>query len=333
MNLSSTHTTIYRFFTNLFFIFFFTASAFAQTAKSTLLQEKTAVSENITYKKDGTGKDLLLDIYKPKNSTDKKIPVVIFLHGGAWALGDKVIAPDNYIEQTILKLTEKNYAVISVNYRLVSEDVHFPGPIEDSKDAVRWVRKNAEKYGFDSENIGFWGVSAGAHLSLLSAYSSDNEFVGDPELAQYSGKVNYVVDNFGPTDINRLLHTRAPKPLLFIVGLISKKIIDIRTKIAKGMTGYDIKTDRKKVIEFCDTISPLNYTQNTVPTLILHGNKDKVAPLRHSKRLKKMLDKNNTENSLIIVEKGDHGFKTTDKAYQNELNDKTINFIIAHKNK
>lgn len=331
MNSPSTHTIIYRFFINLFFIFFFTASAFAQTAKSFLLQEQTAVSENITYKKDDKGKDLLLDIYKPKNSTDKKIPVVIFLHGGAWALGDKVITPDNYIEQTILKLTEKNYAVISVNYRLVSEDVHFPGPIEDSKDAVRWVRKNAEKYGFDSENIGFWGVSAGAHLSLLAAYSTNNEFIGDPELAKYSGKVNYVVDNFGPTDINRLLHTRVPKPLVFIVGLISKKIIDIRAKIAKGMTGYDIKTDRKKVIEFCETISPLNYTQNTVPTLILHGNKDKIAPIRHSKRLKKMLDKNNTENSLIVVEKGDHGFRTTDKAHQNELNDQMVNFIIAHK--
>lgn len=331
MNLSSPHTNIYRFFLNLFFIFFFTASSFAQTAKSILLQEKTSVSENITYKKDGTGKDLLLDIYKPKNSTDKKIPVVIFLHGGAWALGDKIITPDNYIEQTILKLTEKNYAVLSVNYRLVSEDVHFPGPVEDSKDAVRWVRKNAEKYGFDPENIGFWGVSAGAHLSLLSAYTPDNEFIGDADLAKYSGKVNYVVDNFGPTDINKLLHTRAPKPLLYIVGLIAEKIIDIRSKIAKGMTGYDINTDRKKVMEFSENISPINYTQNTVPTLILHGNKDKVAPLKHSKRLVKMLKKANTENTLIVVEKGDHGFKTIDKTYQNELNDVMVDFIVAHK--
>ena len=331
MNSMTNSTTFSRFFLSLFFIFFFSASIFAQTSKSILLQQKTAVSENITYKKDDKGKDLQLDIYRPKNSTNDKLPVVIFLHGGAWALGDKVIAPDNYVEQTILKLTEKNYAVLSVNYRLVSDDTHFPGPIEDSKDAVRWVRKNAEKYGFDSENIGYWGVSAGAHLSLLSAYTPENEFVGDPELSTYSGKVNYVVDNFGPTDINRLLHTRAPKPLLFIVGLISKKIIDIRTKIAKGITGYDIKTERKKVIEICKTASPINYTQNTVPTLILHGNKDKVAPIRHSKRLRKMLKKKQTENSLIIVKKGDHGFKTIDVTYQNELNDAMVSFIIAHK--
>lgn len=57
------------------------------------------------------------------------------------------------------------------------------------------------------------------------------------------------------------------------------------------------------MIEFCKTISPLSYNQNTVPTLILHGDKDKIAPIRHSKRLRKMLKKSNTENSLIVVKK------------------------------
>ncbi len=331
MNSTFPTTHINRFFINLFFIFFLSASLFSQTKKSTLLQEETTVSENITYKKDDLGNDLQLDIYKPKNSTTGKLPVVVFLHGGAWALGDKVIAPDNYVEQTILKLTEKNFAVLSVNYRLVSDTVHFPGPVQDSKDAVRWVRKNAAQYGFDSENIGYWGVSAGAHLSLLSAYTTDSEFIGDSELSKYSGRVNYVVDNFGPTDMNRLLHTKAPKPLLFVVGLIAKEIIDIRTKLAKGITGYDIKINRKKVIEICKTVSPLNYTDNTVPTLILHGDKDKVAPLRHSKRLIKMLDKTTTLHSLIVVKKGNHGFKDTEKSYQDELNEAMVNFIISQK--
>lgn len=332
MKSAANFTDINRFFINLFFIFFFSASLFSQKQKSKLLQEKTSVSENISYKKDGLGNPILLDIYRPKNTPAiEKLPVVLYLHGGAWVEGDKMINADNYIENTIVKLVEKNHIVISLNYRLVNENIHFPGPVEDTKDAVRWVRKNAERYGFDSDNIGFWGVSAGAQLSLLSAYTPDSEFVGDPELSKYSGKVNYVVDNFGPTDMNRLLHTRAPKPLLFIVGLISKKIIDIRTKLAKGITGYDIRTDRKKVIEFCRTISPINYSGNTVPTLILHGNKDKIAPIRHSKRLVKMLRKTSVKHSLIVVEKGNHGFKDTDPTYQNELNDAMVDFIISQK--
>lgn len=333
MKLFTADHTEYRFFRNLFFMLFFTLSvlAFSQNHKSTLLFDKADISENIVYKTDENGKEVLLDIYRPKNTSADKLPVVMYLHGGAWVEGDKIIHSDNYVESTILKLLEKKFAVVSINYRLVNESRHFPAPIQDTKDAVRWIRKNAAQYYFDENNIGMWGVSAGAHLSLLSAYTQDDEFVGDPQLSKYSAKVNYVVDNFGPTDMNRLLHTRAPKPLLFLVGLISKKIIDLRSKLAKGITGYDIKTERKKVIEMCKKLSPLLYTQNTVPTLILHGNKDKVAPLRHSKRLRKMLKKSGTQHSLIVVKKGNHGFKDTDENYQNELNNTMVNFIVSQK--
>lgn len=333
MKLFNPVTTNYRFLRNLFFLFLLTifAFGFSQKQKSTVLFEKSDVSENIVYKTDGNGKEVLLDIYRPKNTSGEKLPVVMYLHGGAWVEGDKMISSDNYVENTILKLLEKKYAVISINYRLVNENRHFPAPIQDSKDAVRWIRKNANRYNLDENNIGMWGVSAGAHLSLLSAYTEDNEFIGDPGLSKYSAKVNYVVDNFGPTDLNRLLHTKAPKPLLFIVGLISKKIINLRMKLAKGITGYNIKTERKKVIEACKKISPLYYTQHTVPTLILHGNKDKIAPLSHSKRLRKMLKKTDTQHSLIIVKKGNHGFRNTDETYQNELNNAMVDFIISQK--
>lgn len=320
-----------RFLKSLFFLFLLTISTFgfSQKQKSTLLFEHANVSENIAYKTDETGKDIQLDIYRPKNTDNKKLPVVMYVHGGAWVEGDKVITANNYVESTILKLLEKNYVVISINYRLVTENIHFPAPIQDTKDAVRWVRKNADKYNLDENNIGMWGVSAGAHLSLLSAYTEDKDFLGDKELSKYSAKVNYVVDNFGPTDMNRLLHTSAPKPLLLTVGLISKKIIDIRSKLIKGITRLDGKENKKEVVEFCKTISPLHYTQNTVPTLILHGNKDKIAPLRHSKRLNKMLEKEGTAHQFIVVKKGNHGFYTIDKVYQDELNDAMVNFILS----
>ena len=330
MRALNSNTKNYRFLKSLFFLFLLTISTFgfSQKQKTTLLFEKANVSENIVYKTDESGKEIQLDIYRPKNVGNEKLPVVMYVHGGAWVEGDKVITADNYVESTILKLLEKNYVVISINYRLVTENIHFPAPIQDTKDAVRWVRKNPDQYNLDENNIGMWGVSAGAHLSLLSAYTEDTDFVGDSELSQYSGKVNYVVDNFGPTDMNRLLHTRAPKPLLLTVGLISKKIIDLRGKLIKGITGLNIKENKKEIVEICKTISPLTYTQNTVPTLILHGNKDKIAPIRHSKRLAKMLKKEKTTHEFIVVKKGNHGFYTTDKAYQEELNNAMVDFIL-----
>lgn len=336
---SLNHNTIYRFYLNLFFILCLgifnlglsQAPIEPQTPKSIILPEKTTFTEDISYKNDASGNPITLDIYEPKKTAEAKLPVVIYVHGGAWAKGDKAVRADSYIESLILKLVEKNYAVISIDYTLVSENVHFPLPIQDTKDAVRWVRKNAEKYNFDSENIGFFGASSGAHLSLLAAYTKDNEYIGSPELSSYSGKVNYVVSNFGPTDLNQLLHTRLGKIPVAIVGLFFKPIVEIRQKLVMGISGYDIKKDKRKAIEYLKTVSPINDVENGVPTFILHGNKDKVAPLQHSKKLAKKLKKQNIETSLVIVKDGIHGFGTTDKSYMNQLTDEMVNFIVAHK--
>ena len=320
-----------KFLLTLFFVFILHVSIWAQKKpKSTLLPANSNYIENVTYKIDDAGNRIKLDIYLPKTEKQEKFPVVVYVHGGAWVEGDKVITEDNYVEQTMLQLLEKNYAIVSVNYRLLNGNLHFPAPIQDIKDAVKWVRKNAEEYHFDPNNIGMWGVSAGAHLSLLNAYTLDSEFKGSPELQNYSSKVNYVVDNFGPVDINRLLHTRAPKAVLFLAGLISKKIIDLRGKLIKGMTGLDA-SNKKQVVAYCKTISPLFYSEDTVPTLILHGNKDKIAPIRHSKRLNQMLKKAGTLHHFVIVKKGNHGFYTTDPEYQKQLNQIMVDFIISQK--
>lgn len=330
---------LYRFFLNLFFIFFLTSftPVFSQELPeqklppSTLLPERTALTKNIVYKTNSLGKSVSLDLYRPKNQTAEKLPVVVYVHGGAWAKGDQVVRADNYIERFILKLVEKNYAVISIDYTLVSETVHFPVPIEDTKDAVRWVRKNAAQYHFDPDNIGFFGASSGAHMSLLAAYTPDSEYMGSPELSSYSAKVNYVVDNFGPTDLNKLLHTRLGKVPVTIVGWFFKPIVEIREKLVYGISGYDINKEKRKAIDYLETVSPINDTEGGIPTFILHGDKDKVAPLKHSKKLVRKLKKQNVEATLVVVKDGVHGFGKTDRVYMDQLTDEMVQFIAAHK--
>ncbi|WP_146941653.1 alpha/beta hydrolase [Chryseobacterium hagamense] len=330
---------LYRFSLNLFFIFLLTSftAGFSQELPeqkfppSTLLPERTVMTKEIVYKTNSLGTPVSLDLYRPKNQPTEKLPVVIYVHGGAWAKGDQVVRADNYIERFILKLVEKNYAVISIDYTLVSETVHFPVPIEDTKDAVRWVRKNAEQYHFDPDNIGYFGASSGAHMSLLAAYTPDNEYKGSSELSPYSAKVNYVVDNFGPTDLNKLLHTRLGKVPVTIVGWFFKPIVEIREKLVYGISGYDINTEKRKAIDYLETVSPINDTENGIPTFILHGDKDKVAPLKHSKKLVRKLKKQNVESTLVVVKDGIHGFGKTDRTYMDQLTDEMVQFIVTHK--
>lgn len=331
--------SIYRFFINLFFVFSISLFNLSysqnqpepKTRKSSLLPERSLVSENVVYKTNDAGNPLSLDIYTPKNTSDEKMPVVIYIHGGAWVKGDKTVKDGSYIETFISKLLDKKYAVISISYTLLNDSIHFPLPIQDTKDAVRWVRKNATAYHFDPDNIGFFGTSSGAHLSLLAAYTPDHEFPGSPELSSYSAKVNYVVDHYGPSDLNKLLHTRLGKVPVFFFGLAAQKIVDIRTGLIRELSGYDIKKEKRETVEYFKTISPLTYVSGAVPTLIVQGNKDKVVPMQQSKKLHRKLKQENIQSSLIIVEDGIHSFRTTDKSYMDQLTDQMVDFIISQR--
>lgn len=333
--------SIYRFFTNLFFVLSLSIFHLSysqdqnqlepKTGKSTLLPKISTVTENVTYKTNEKGTPLLLDIYTPKNVADEKMPVVVYVHGGAWVKGDKTVRDGSYIETFIAKLLDKKYAVISIDNTLLNDSIHFPVPLEDTKDAVRWVRKNAATYHFDPDNIGFFGASSGAHLSMLAAYTPDNQFIGSQELSAYSAKVNYVVDHYGPSDLNKLLHTRLGKVPVFLFGLAAQKIVDLRSDLVRGLSGYDIKKEQRKAVDYFKTISPLTYVSGGIPTLIMQGNKDKVVPMQQSKKLHRKLTRENVQNSLIIVKNGIHGFGTTDKAYMDQLTDQMVDFIVSQK--
>jgi acetyl esterase/lipase len=96
-----------------------------------------------------------LDVYTPDNArTDA--PVIVFFHGGGWAIGDK----DEY-GFVADALTRQGFVVVIPNYRL-SPDVTFPAFVEDGADAVAWVAAN-----MGGRPLFLAGHSAGAHIAAL----------------------------------------------------------------------------------------------------------------------------------------------------------------------
>jgi acetyl esterase/lipase len=85
-----------------------------------------------------SGRAMLLDLYLPEKG-DKPLPLIIWIHGGAWMAGSK----DG--PSPALRFTRDGYAVAQVGYRL-SQEARFPSQIHDCKAAVRWLRANAAKY-------------------------------------------------------------------------------------------------------------------------------------------------------------------------------------------
>src|SRR4051812_30405254 len=102
----------------------------ATPAQRPALPEGTKVERNLEYVKDGHERNKL-DLYLPDKVTNP-LPVVVWIHGGAWRAGSKDRCP-------IVSLVGSGYAVASINYRFL-DHADFPAQIEDCKAAIRWLR-------------------------------------------------------------------------------------------------------------------------------------------------------------------------------------------------
>ena len=103
----------------------------------------------------------VLDIYTPDKVTDKKLPVMFWIHGGGWVVGDK-----KGVGLKPKVLTDRGFIFVSTNYRVLP-DVKMEELIGDIAKSLAWVHQNIAKYGGDPNRIFVGGHSAGAQLAAL----------------------------------------------------------------------------------------------------------------------------------------------------------------------
>lgn len=103
----------------------------------------------------------VLDIYTPETKADHRLPVVFWIHGGGWQVGDK---SDVALKPKVL--TDRGFIFVSTNYRLLP-DVDMEVLIGDVAKSLGWVHKNIANYGGDPQRIFVGGHSAGAQLAAL----------------------------------------------------------------------------------------------------------------------------------------------------------------------
>jgi len=118
------------------------------------------LAADIPYLKNGHERHVL-DIYTPEKASDKKRPVMFWIHGGGWRVGDK---SDVALKPKVL--TERGFVFVSTNYRLLPE-VDMDTLIRDVAKSLGWVHRNIAKHGGDPQRIFVGGHSAGAQLAAL----------------------------------------------------------------------------------------------------------------------------------------------------------------------
>ena len=123
--------------------------------------------KNIAYLDDGLDTHRL-DLYRSA-ATSEGAPVMVFIHGGAWVLGDK----REQGRPMMFELAARGWLCVSVNYQL-SPKATWPDHIVDVNRAVAWVKEHITEYGGDPHRVAISGGSAGGQLCALAALAHDD---------------------------------------------------------------------------------------------------------------------------------------------------------------
>lgn len=111
------------------------------------------------------GRQLLARVYRPrpKRTQAPLFPLVLDLHGGAWAVKDRIAE-----EQMDRAIASSGVVVVAIDLTRSPESPH-PANIQDAHYGVRWVKSRASRWNADGSSIGIYGSSTGGHIAILLA--------------------------------------------------------------------------------------------------------------------------------------------------------------------
>jgi len=239
-----------------------------------------------------------LDLYVPRDRGSRLSPVVMYIHGGAWAGGSKEAC-----EVHLASLLTAGFAVACVDYRLsVPDTAPFPAQIHDVKGAVRWLRANAQRFHLDRRRFAAMGHSAGGHLTSLLATSGGVSALEGTigENLKQSSRVQAAVPISGPSDL------LATDVLTSYMGecMAVQNLLTGGLPLIPSDCGYaSVEPYRSLAIQ----ANPITHlTSDDPPMLMIHGTEDMTVPFTQSETLYWSVRDHNLSAALLPLPGADH---------------------------
>jgi acetyl esterase/lipase len=232
-----------------------------------------------------------LAAYRPGS---EPLPAVIWIHGGAFALGSRRLLPPFLQEGDFFATVARaGFVVVPIDYRLSGEAL-WPGQLLDVRDAVRWVRRRAGEIGVRPDAICVWGESAGGHLALMAGVRGGLAIAG--EASHDPADVAAVVDWYGPTDFSAMDRQAPPDAAM---------VHDLADSPESLLLGAPVQT----VPELVADANPAAFVRPGLPPfLIRHGSRDRLVPTGQSELMVDALERAGCSVDWRSVDGADHVF-------------------------
>jgi acetyl esterase/lipase len=219
-----------------------------------------------------------LDLYLPSSRVPgTRSPGIVIIHGGGWTGGSKSAGRELNIGTTLAKA---GYVCVSIDYQLDAAQ-RWPTNVQDCKNAVRYLRANAETLRIDKEHIGVIGGSAGGHLALMLGVTDGIRELEPPTpYPSVSSQVQAVVNLYGIADVRGWRN---------------------------GSTIFGNRPDPTDA-ELALT-SPVTHLKRGIPPILsIHGDSDPTVNVSQSQGLDKRMKELKLEHQLIVIPGVGHTF-------------------------
>jgi acetyl esterase/lipase len=209
---------------------------------------------------------------------------VLFIQSGGW---NSTWREPKDMLPVCRPLLNKGFVVFLVRHGSAPKYA-VPEAVADVRRSARYIHLRSKELGVDPKRLGVFGGSAGGHLSLVLGTTGDD---GDPKAAdkvlRQPSRVAAVVALYPPTDL-RTWVTNPPE--------VIKKIPALKPPLT-----FDAAKE-------ADCSPVVHASRDDAPTLMIHGDKDELVPISHSRNMLEALRKANVECKLVVIEGAAHGF-------------------------
>lgn len=227
------------------------------------------------------GMALTFDVLRPTENPKGIGLLYMFSRGykSEWIPPEKLVGKSKNQKGRFATVLGRGFTLFMVRH---GSEPRFTVPeiVEDVRRATRFIRLHAADYGIDPDRIGVFGNSAGGHLALMLGTASDGGNPdADDEVQQISDRVSAVVAYYPPVDF-------------------------------RGRPSLDSKSPVMRFDpELAEAMSPLvQVTPDDAPTLLIHGDKDRLVPLNQSEQIHEAFTKAKVPTEFIVMKGAGHAF-------------------------